>query len=80
MVSLEEVRRKVEEHIPGSSVVVRDMTGGGDHLEIQVVADVFAGKPLLARHRMVYAALGEAVGREIHAAKLVTQTPGETRR
>ncbi len=80
MLSLEEVRKRVENHIAGAQVEVADMTGGGDHLEIKVVASAFEGKSLVTRHRMVYSALGSSVGGEIHAARLVTQTPDESKR
>jgi stress-induced morphogen len=47
------------------------------HFQAQIVAEAFAGKPTLARHRMVYAVLGERVGGEIHALSLRTLTPQE---
>lgn len=49
----------------------------GVHFEAEVVSDAFAGKSTLQRHRMVYATLGEALGREIHALGLRTLTPAE---
>ena len=79
MLSLDEVKKKVLAQIPGAEVQVLDMTGEGDHLEITVISEEFQGKPLIKRHRMVYAALGQSVGGEIHAAKLVTRTPGEVK-
>jgi BolA protein len=50
---------------------------GGGHYRVLVVADAFAGRPLLARHRMVYEALGELVGGAIHAVSMRTLTPEE---
>lgn len=58
---------------PGAEVSVTDTTGGGDHFEVQIAAAQFAGKAPLAQHRMVYAALGEQVGYEIHALALKTR-------
>lgn len=49
----------------------------GGHFAVTVVADVFAGKGLLARHRMVYDALGEAMRTEIHALSLKALAPEE---
>ena len=46
----------------------------GVHFEARVVFDGFAGKLPLARHRMVYATLGERMGGEIHALSLKTHT------
>ena len=47
----------------------------GVHFEAVGVSAAFAGKPTLQRHRMVYATLGELMGREIHALALRTETP-----
>jgi stress-induced morphogen len=41
------------------------------------VSEEFAGKLPLARHRMVYATLGDRMGGEIHALALKTIAPGE---
>jgi stress-induced morphogen len=42
-----------------------------------VVAAQFAGKLPLARHRLVYATLGDLMGGAIHALALKTLTPEE---
>ncbi|KTF40792.1 BolA family protein [Xanthomonas translucens] len=47
----------------------------GVHFEATVVSAAFAGKLPLARHRMVYATLGELMGGAIHALALTTLTP-----
>jgi acid stress-induced BolA-like protein IbaG/YrbA len=48
------------------------------HFQATIVAEAFAGKPTLARHRMVYAVLGERMGGEVHALSLRTLTPAES--
>jgi BolA protein len=50
---------------------------GGGHYRLTVVSSRFAGKSRLERHRMVYAALGPLMQREIHALALRTYAPGE---
>jgi BolA protein len=50
---------------------------GGGHFAVTIVADAFAGKNLLARHRMVYEALGDAMKTDIHALSLKAYTPQE---
>lgn len=77
MFSPEVIQKAIEKAFPGSRAEVRDMTGGGDHFELKVVTQAFTGKGLVDRHRMVYAALGSAVGNEIHALALKTLTPEE---
>ncbi|MBV2209904.1 MAG: BolA/IbaG family iron-sulfur metabolism protein [Thermomonas sp.] len=70
------IRQLIEAGLPGAQVEVRGEDGV--HFEATVVSAAFAGKLPLARHRMVYATLGELMGREIHALQLTkTQTPDE---
>ncbi len=52
----------------------------GVHFEALVVSEAFAGKLPLARHRMVYATLGDKMGGAIHALALRTLTPEEAAR
>lgn len=47
------------------------------HFEATVVSAAFAGKRAVQRHQLVYAALGAAVGNEIHALALQVFTPEE---
>ena len=54
--------------------------GGGGHFRVVIVADGFRGQGPVARQRAVYAALGSAVGTEIHALALTTLTPDEWER
>lgn len=49
----------------------------GVHFEAVVVSPSFSGLATLRRHRMVYATLGQYMGREIHALGLKTVTPEE---
>lgn len=69
------VRRLIEAGLPSARVHVEG--ADGVHFEATVVSEAFAGKLPLARHRMVYATLGERMGGEIHALALRTLTPAE---
>lgn len=51
--------------------------GGGGHYQLIIVSAAFSGKPLQARHRLVYAALGELMHREIHALAIKAYAPNE---
>jgi BolA protein len=50
---------------------------GGGHYGLLIVAQEFAGKPTLARHRLVYDALGELMRIKIHALSIRALTPEE---
>jgi BolA family transcriptional regulator, general stress-responsive regulator len=52
-------------------------SSGGAHLQAVVVAAAFEGKTLVQRHRLVYAALGDAMKSEVHALALTARTPAE---
>lgn len=69
------LKRLIEQGLPGARAEVHG--ADGVHFEARVTAETFAGKPTLARHRMVYATLGERMGGEIHALALKTVTPEE---
>jgi acid stress-induced BolA-like protein IbaG/YrbA len=72
------IQRLIEQGLPGSRATVQG--ADGVHFEAEVVAEQFQGKLPLARHRMVYAALGDLMGGAIHALSLRTVTPEEASR
>lgn len=51
--------------------------GGGGHFQLIIVSPLFEGKSAQARHRMVHAALGPLLEREIHALTIKAYTPDE---
>ena len=69
------------------SVELRDESGrhighagaaaGGSHFSLLIVSPRFAGRDKLSRHRMVYAALGTLMQREIHALAIQALAPDE---
>lgn len=78
MVSLKQVETLIQNQIPNSQVFVKDLTGGGDHLEATVISSEFVGKTLVKQHQMVYSALqSEMASNAIHALALKTYTPNQ---
>jgi acid stress-induced BolA-like protein IbaG/YrbA len=69
------IRQLIEQGLPGARADVRG--DDGVHFEATVISEAFRGKLPLARHRMVYATLGDRMGGEIHALALKTVTPDE---
>ena len=51
--------------------------GGETHYRVYIVAERFAGKPKVERHRMVYALLKDEFDAGVHALALQTLAPGE---
>ncbi len=73
-----EIQSLIESGLPSAQVEVRG--SDGVHFEALVVCDAFENKMTLARHRLVYATLGERLGTDIHALSLQTLTPAEAER
>lgn len=67
----QQVRERIERGISTSFVEVE---GDGTHFQAVVVSEQFRGKPPLERHKLVYAALGDAMESEIHAISIKTYT------
>lgn len=63
-----------QSHLHAGHAGARD---GRGHYRVVVVSEVFAGKAPLARHRAVYAALGEMMQTDIHALSIDARAPGE---
>lgn len=51
--------------------------GGGTHWRLVIVAPSFTGQSTLARHRLVYQALGDLMQHPIHALAISARAPGE---
>jgi BolA protein len=51
---------------------------GGSHWQLTIESEAFRGKNTLARHRMVYEALGDLMERDIHALRIEARAPGAT--
>jgi len=58
---------------PDAELDVRDTTGGGDHFQVEIASKRFVDLSRIEQHRLVYDALGERVGHEIHALGLRTR-------
>jgi len=71
----EQIEELIESHLDGCSATVR--SDDNTHFEAEVIAGEFAGKRPLQRHQMVYAALGDLMGGEIHALSIRARTPEE---
>ncbi|MED5407610.1 MAG: BolA family protein [Pseudomonadota bacterium] len=84
---VEMIRQRLSAHLDPESIEIEDQShlhaghegaaSGGGHFEVVVVTRDFSGLNMLARHRLVYDALGEAMHNEIHALSIKAYTPDE---
>jgi BolA protein len=51
--------------------------GGNTHWKLTIVSAAFAGSSTVARHRMIYQALGDLMQNPIHALSISARAPGE---
>ena len=70
-----EIQTMLESHLPECSATV--VSDDNTHFEATVISSAFQGKRALQRHQMVYGALGDKVGGDIHALSIQAYTPDE---
>ncbi len=68
-----DIQKLIEAGLPDATVEV--LGDDGQHFEARVISPSFAGKPLLAQHKMVYATLGNSFESALHALSLKTSAP-----
>ena len=73
-----DIKALIESHVPDSSATVR--SDDNVHFEAVIISAAFAGKRQIQRHQMVYGALGDRMGGDIHALSFRTLTPEEQAR
>jgi stress-induced morphogen len=70
-----EIEAMIRDALPDAEVTITDLAGDGDHYAAHVVSESFRGKPRVAQHKAVYAALGGRMGGVLHALQLTTAVP-----
>ena len=51
---------------------------GGSHWQLTIVSEAFRGQSAVARHRMVYEALGDLMKRDVHALQIEAFAPEQS--
>ena len=85
---ISEIERLLQEAFQPSHLLVKDQShlhaghagakDGRGHFDVTIVSDVFKGKRPLARHRLIYDALGTLMETDIHALRIHASTPDAT--
>ena len=57
---------------PDAALSIQDMTGTGDHWQVEIASEKFLNLSMIKQHQLVYKALGEHMKQEIHALSLNT--------
>jgi stress-induced morphogen len=70
-----EIEAMIRASIPDAKVTIEDLRGDGDHYAAHVVSAAFAGLSRVQQHQLVYKALRDKMGGELHALALQTSAP-----
>ncbi|MGI9436636.1 MAG: BolA family protein [Geminicoccaceae bacterium] len=71
----DEIKALILDALPEAEIDIEDLAGDGNHYHATVTASDFAGKSRVQQHQLVYRALGDRMGGELHALALTTQAP-----
>ena len=69
---LEEIKSLIKEALPDAEISIQDLAGDDNHYSATIKSKVFSGKSRIEQHKLVYKALGEKMGNELHALTLNT--------
>ena len=75
LASLQPVALQLEDESAQHAGHAGSRPSGGSHWRLAIVSEAFRGKNAVARHRMVYEALGDLMKRDIHALKIEASEP-----
>lgn len=71
----EDIKQLIQSGIPDSLIKIEG--DDGTHFGAIIVSDAFVGLSMVKQHQIVYKALGEKMGTDIHALSIQTYTPEE---
>ncbi len=75
-----DIEKLIRDALPDAVIEIRDLAGDGDHYAARVVSKRFEGLTRVRQHQLVYQALGQRMGGELHALQLETAVPTENDR
>ena len=70
-----QIEALIKAGLPDAAVTLTDLAGDDNHWAAHVVSAAFVGKPRIAQHKLVYAAIGAEMGGALHALQLSTAVP-----
>lgn len=84
---VEQIRERLTAALAPSALAIEDEShrhaghagarDGRGHFRVHIVSEAFRGRAPLARHRAVYAALGDLMQTDIHALAIDARAPQE---
>ncbi|MDF1835503.1 MAG: BolA/IbaG family iron-sulfur metabolism protein [Alteraurantiacibacter sp. bin_em_oilr2.035] len=71
----EQIEALIKAALPDATVEMEALVEDNDHWLARVTSGAFSGKSRVQQHKMVFAALGDRMGGELHALQLHTSVP-----
>ena len=69
---LEEIKNLIKSAIPDAEITIQDLAGDENHYSATIKSKIFVGKSRIEQHKLVYKALGDKMGKELHALAINT--------
>ena len=69
---IEEIKSLIKKSIPDAEISIQDLAGDENHYSATIKSKIFSGKSKIEQHKLVYKALGEKMGNQLHALALNT--------
>jgi stress-induced morphogen len=71
-ISSEKIMQLLKSAFPEADIKIIDLVGDSDHYEVTVISRTFKNLTRVAQHKLVMDALGDIVGKELHAISIKT--------
>ena len=71
-IKIEEIKSLIKRGIPDAEISIKDLAGDENHYSATIKSKSFSGKSKIEQHKIVYKALGDKIGNELHALAINT--------
>ena len=68
-----EISNMIMSAFPDATLELKDIAGDNNHYSAKIISKIFNGKSRVEQHKMVYKALRDKMGNELHALALTTE-------
>ena len=68
-----ELLSMLQDALPNAEIQLTALVADNDHYQAVIKSKAFAGKTRIQQHQMIYSALGNKMGGELHALSLKTE-------
>lgn len=71
MMDLQDMEQRLQQRFPDAEIRLSDMTGGGDHIALEIACTEFEGMPKIRQHQAIMAVFdSELKSGQLHALSI----------